>query len=229
MTRQRRPFGGLAARAALATMLLAAVLPAAVLAQAGGPSVVLGGRMGDKALLVIDGSPRALAVGSAAQGVRLIGLDGDSALVEVDGQRRRLQLGATQVNLGGAPSPGSGSRVVLPIGSGGHFTSAGSINGRPVLFMVDTGASTVALSQGEADRIGVRYKDSPRGMVHTANGAVPAYSVRLASIRIGEVQVYDVEAVVMPASMGMVLLGNSFLSRFDLRRDNGTMTLDKRR
>ncbi len=198
-------------------------------AQAQGSSVALSGRMGDKALLVINGKLRSLAVGAQAEGVRLLGLDTGSALVEVGGQRLRLEIGATPVSLGsGAPAPGAGNRIVLPIGTGGHFTSAGSINGRPVMFMVDTGASLVAISQQEAQRIGLRFQDAPRGIVQTANGQVPAHRVRLSSIRIGDVQVYEVDAVVMPASMGMVLLGNSFLNRFDLKRDTSTMTLDKR-
>lgn len=191
-------------------------------------SVSLSGRMGDKALLVINGSPRAVAVGSREQGVKLLSLAADNAVVEVDGKRLNLQLGATPVNLSGAPSEGVGTRIVLNMGSGGHFSSAGSINGRPVQFMVDTGASVVALSQSEAERIGLRYRDAPRGLVQTANGPVPVHSVRLGNLRIGDVQVYDVDAVVVPAQMPMVLLGNSFLSRFQMRRDIDTMTLEKR-
>jgi aspartyl protease family protein len=52
--------------------------------------------------------------------------------------------------------------------------------------------------------------------------------VQLASVKLGEVTLYDVPAVVLPAAMPYVLLGNSFLSRFQLRRDNSTLTLDKR-
>jgi aspartyl protease family protein len=199
-----------------------------VFSQAQGTTVSLGGRMGDKALLVINGKPRSLAVGARVEGVRLIGLDDGSAVVEVGGQRQRLVLGATPSNLGGNAPSGGGSRIVLPMGSGGHFTTAGSINGRPVVFMVDTGASMVAIGQREAGRIGLRYQDAPRGMAQTANGPVPVHQVRLSSVRIGEVQVYEVDAVVLPAAMDVVLLGNSFLNRFDLKRDTSTMTLDKR-
>lgn len=213
-------------RAGLAALL--ALSAGAVPAQAGGPSVSYSGRMGDKALLVIDGAPRALAVGASAQGVRLVSLTGDEAVIEAGGQRSTLRLGGSQVDLGGTPSAGSGSRIVLNMGPGGHFGGAGSINGKPVLFMVDTGASVVALSQAEADRIGLAYKDAPRGLVSTANGTVPVHSVRLHNVRIGDVQVHDVAAVVMPAPMPQVLLGNSFLSRFRMQRDAGTMTLDKR-
>ena len=190
--------------------------------------VSLGALMGDKALLVINGKSRAVAVGGAEQGVRLLSLGSDSAVVEVDGQRVTLRMGATPIDLGGEPTPGGGTRIVLSMGKGGHFSSEGSINGKPVQFMVDTGATLVAMSQSEADRIGLRYRDAPRGMVQTANGMVPVHSVRLASLRIGDVLVRDVDAVVMPADRRQILLGNSLLSRFQMRRDNTTMTLDKK-
>ena len=196
--------------------------------QAQAHRVSLSGRMGAKALLVINGSPRAVAIGATEQGVRLLSLTDERAVVEVEGRRLELRLGGNPVDLSGAPSAGTGSRIVLPMGPGGHFSSAGSINGRQVVFMVDTGASLVSISQAEADRIGLDYRAGPRGMVQTANGAVPVHSVRLASLRIGDVQVYDVPAVVLPAQMPQVLLGNSFLGRFQIRRDNDTMTLEKR-
>lgn len=216
-------------RAALAVVFTAAPGTMAW-AQAGAPAgtrVVFSGTMGAKALLVINGTPRTVAVGATEQGVRLVSVNGDSAVIDADGQRRTLALGG-QVDLSGAPTPGSGTRIVMSAGLGGHFSSSGSINGRAVQFMVDTGASVVAMSQGEAERIGLDYKKAPRGLVQTANGQVPVHSVRLATVRVGEVQVHDVEAVVMPADMPNVLLGNSFLRRFQLQQTNDTMTLVKR-
>jgi aspartyl protease family protein len=215
--------------ATAATLALAGCLswPGTAAAQAA-TSVSLGGQFGSKALLVINGTPRSLAVGSTEGGVRLLSLGSNEAVVLVDGQRLLLRLGATQLNLGGEATQGIARKVVLPMGSGGHFMSQGSINGRPVQFMVDTGATVVALSQTEADRIGLNYKNSPRGLVSTANGSVPSHSVRLASVRLGDVQVFDVDAVVMPTQMPHVLLGNSFLGRFQMRRDNDTLSLEKR-
>ena len=94
--------------------------------------------------------------------------------------------------------------------------------------MVDTGATSVAMSMAEAEHIGLKYRDGQRLFVGTANGAVPAYKVRLAEVRIGDVVVYDVEAMVVPAQMEFILLGNSFLTRFQMKRENETMTLSKR-
>ncbi|MDP3822236.1 MAG: retropepsin-like aspartic protease [Burkholderiales bacterium] len=206
--------------------LLAALLLAcpAVFAQ----TVSMSGSLGDKALLMIDGAPRTVAAGATVQGVKLVSVTGNDAVVEIKGKRVTVVMGGAQVSLGGQASAGGGSQIVLTAGSGGHFMTAGGINGKAVRFMVDTGATSVAMSMAEADHIGLKYRDGQRAFVGTANGAVPAYRVRLAEVRIGDVVVYDVEALVVPAQMEFILLGNSFLTRFQMKRENETMTLSKR-
>ena len=212
-------------RAAIAGLACAALLWAGTsLAQ----TVSLSGSLGGKALLMIDGAPRTLAVGQTVQGVKLLGVTGSDAVVDVGGRRVTLQLGQAQVNLGGAASAGSGSQIVLTAGSGGHFVTQGSINGKVVSFLVDTGATHVALSQTVAEQIGLNYKAGQRSLGQTANGQIVAYRVTLDTVRIGDVQVYNVEAAVLPAGMEQVLLGNSFLTRFQMKRENDKMTLDKR-
>lgn len=212
----------------IATVLLASLLCGGAAAQ----TVAMSGRLGDKALLMIDGQPRTLGVGTTAQGVKLVSLTPDGAVIELGGKRSTLRIGETQVNAGRADAEsgggGGGDRIVLPASSGGHFVADGSINGKAVRFMVDTGATRVTLSEKDARRIGVNYQDGTPGMVQTANGAVPAYPARLRSVRIGDVQVYDVEALVTGTDMPYVLLGNSFLTRFQLKRENDLLTLDKR-
>ena len=200
------------------------LLPLSVLAQ----SVSMSGSLGDKALLLIDGKPRTVAIGSTVQGVKLLSVTGSDAVVEVGGKRVALALGGAQANLGGGGSEGTGSLIVLTAGSGGHFTSGGSINGKAVNFLVDTGATNVSLSQSVADRIGLDYRKGQRGMANTANGPVPIHVVSLSVVRIGDVQVYNVDAVIVPAAMEQVLLGNSFLTRFQMKRENDMLTLDKR-
>jgi aspartyl protease family protein len=195
---------------------------------AGAQTVSMSGRLGDKALLMIDGSPRTVAVGSTAQGVKLVSVTADGSVVEIGGQRVTVPMGGVPVNLGGAASEGGGSRIVLTAGSGGHFVTGGAINGRAVQFVVDTGATSVSMSQSDADRIGLKYKDGQRGMAGTANGPVPVHRVMLTSVRVGDVTVYNVDALVVPAQMPYVLLGNSFLTRFQMRRENEVMTLEKR-
>ena len=191
-------------------------------------TVSMSGSLGDKALLMIDGAPRTVATGATVQGVKLVSVNGNDAVVEIKGKRVTLAMGGAQVNIGGQASDGGGSQIVLTASSGGHFMTSGGINGRAVRFMVDTGATSVAMSIAEAEHIGLKYRDGQRMFVGTANGAVPAYKVRLAEVRVGDVVVYDIEAMVVPAQMEFILLGNSFLTRFQMKRENETMTLSKR-
>ena len=207
-------------RLVAATVLLAAIPGFA-------QSVSMSGSLGDKALLVIDGTPRTVATGSTVQGVKLIRVSGNEALVEIAGQRRTLALGG-QVNIGVADSPGGGTTIVLSADSGGHFWANGTINGKSVRFVVDTGATNVSMSQSLAERLGLDYRSGQRGVSNTANGQVASYRVPLTSVRVGEVEVYNVAATIVPVPMDYVLLGNSFLTRFQMKRENDTLTLVKR-
>jgi len=209
-------------RARLAATL--SMLPALALAQ----SVSMSGSLGDKALLLIDGTPRTVAAGATVAGVKVVRVSGSETVVEVGGKRQTLQLGGAQVNLGGTASAGGGSQIVLAAGPGGHFVTAGSINGRAVRFVVDTGATFIAMGEAEARRIGVDYARGQRGLVNTANGQVVSHRVSLGEVRVGDVTVYNIDAVVVPAGMDVILLGNSFLTRFQMKRDADVLVLDKR-
>ena len=208
--------------------VLLAVAAWAGVGIASAQSVSMGGSLGSKALLIIDGKARNVAVGTTVDGVKLLSVSGNDAVVEVKGKRVSLQLGGAPANLGGAASEGTGQQIKLTAQTGGHFLTSGSINGRTVNFVVDTGATNVVLSAAEADRIGLAYKNGSLTYSSTANGTIVAYRVRLGSIRIGDVQVYDIDGTVVPAPMPFVLLGNSYLQRFQMRRENDLLTLDKR-
>lgn len=190
-------------------------------------SVGLAGILGSKALLIVDGAaPRAVAPGDSHKGVRVVSTAGDQAVVEIGGKRHTLRVGDAPASVGG--SAGSGRRVVLTAGSGGHFMSSGSINGRAVQFMVDTGATSVALSVGDAERIGLNYRGGAPVRLSTANGVSQGWRMKLNSVRLGDVEVYEVDAVITPQPMPFVLLGNSFLTRFQMTRENEQMTLERR-
>lgn len=222
-TSPRQRARGLPWRAAGAAWLLA--WAGAALAQ----SVSLSGSLGaSKALLLIDGQPHTVAVGSTVKGVTLRRVGDGEAEVVVGGRASVLRLGAAPARVGGGSAGGGGSEIVMAAGPGGHFVVAGSINGKSVQFMVDTGATVVAMGQRDAERIGLDWKNGRRGLTQTAGGVVPAYGVNLTSVRIGEVEVYNVDALVVQADMPMVLLGNSFLSRFSMRRDSDVMRLERR-
>lgn len=201
-----------------------ALCSAAALAQ----SVALSGSMGTKALLVIDGQPQMLAVGDSARGVKLLALDGDQARVEIKGQTLTVRNGAAPVSVGGGGRNGGGREIVMTAGSGGHFYSNGSINGRAVRFMVDTGATMIAMSAAEATRLGIDWQRGERGVVGTANGTAAAFRVNLRAVRVGDVEINNVDALVSGADMPFILLGNSFLARFSMRRDSDVMRLELR-
>ena len=191
-------------------------------------TVTFNGHIGtQKALLVIDGEPHTVTVGTTVRGVRLLTLSDAQAEVEVGAARRTLALGAGAVRAT-AGAATSGSAIVLTAGTNGHFRTNGQINGKSIEFMVDTGASSVVISQADADRLGLDYKNAPQGLASTANGTAPFRLITLSAVRIGDVEVANVEAAVIAAQMRGALLGNSFLMRFQMKRENDVMRLEKR-
>jgi aspartyl protease family protein len=199
-------------------------------AAASAQTVALQGMLGSSALLIVNGgAPKAVAAGSVHQGVKVVSTAGDQAVVEIAGQRHTLRVGEAPASVGGTggASP-RGSRIVLTAGSGGHFMTQGTINGQSAIFMVDTGATLVSMSAADAQRLGLNYKAGEVGYSNTANGMTAAWRIKLASVRVGDVEIYDVDALVSPQSMPFMLLGNSFLSRFQMKRENDQMVLERR-
>lgn len=192
--------------------------------------VAFAGSMGSRqALLVIDGAaPRALTVGDSWRGVKLLAVNSTEVVIELDRVRHTLRMGAAAVDLGGAATPGTGNVIKLTGDANGHFLTSGLVNGRVVSVMVDTGASLVSIGQQDADRLQIAYRTAPRVALRTANGEVTGYRVTLDSVRLGDVEVYNIDAVVQPQSLPFILLGNSFLRRFQLRLENDVLTLDRR-
>ncbi len=211
--------------ASLLTLLLAA-------ATAHAQTVALAGMLGNKALLVVNGTaPKTVASGESHQGVKVVSTSADQAVVEQDGKRSTLRVGEAPVHMGagsGAGGAGRGNRIILIAGSGGHFMTAGQVNGKAVQFMVDTGATSVAMSAQDAVRAGVDLKTGQPVMMSTANGNVQGLRIKLDSVRVGDVEVFGVDAVITPQAMPYMLLGNSFLTRFQMLRENDQMTLTKR-
>ncbi len=184
--------------------------------------------MGSKALVVIDGSaPKLLAAGQTHAGVKLISASGDQAVLEIGGKKANLRVGDAPVSLGGAAGSSSGRRITLPMSSGGHFMANGSINGRAIQFMVDTGATTVSIGMSDAQSMGIDYQKGQSVRMNTANGVAPGWRVVLNSVRVGDVEIFNVEAVVGP-NMPFALLGNSFLNRFSMNRTSDVMVLERR-
>lgn len=209
-------------RNCVGAVLLALGAQASLLAQ----DVGLAGVLGSKAMLMINGSePQAVRVGETIGGVKLLSVEGERAVVEVGGRKRPLQIGQHAV---GASQGDASGKVVLTADVRGHFFTTGNVNGTSVRFMVDTGASAIALSPSDARRIGIDVSRGERSMASTANGVAPYTRVVLDTVRIGDITLHNVEAAVIQTEMPAALLGMSFLNRMEMQRDGSTMTLKRR-
>lgn len=188
--------------------------------------VGLAGVTSSKAMVMINGGdPRTLAVGQAADGVKLLALQSDQAVFEVDGKRRILRVG--QHAVGAAGGDGAG-KVILTADGQGHFVTTGTVNGTSVQFLVDTGATMVSLGAGDARRIGLDGNRGQRGFTQTANGQAEVSRVKLDTVRVGDITLHNVDALIHQNDMPLALLGMSFLNRMEMQRDGSSMTLKKR-
>ena len=188
--------------------------------------VGLAGIMGSKAMLMINGGePQAVPVGQTVDGVKLLSIQGDQAIVEIGGKKRPLRVGQHAIGTGGGD--GSGKIVMVADGQG-HFYTTGTINGTSVRFLVDTGATMISLGATDARRVGVDFNRGQKALSNTANGQAVVSKVKLDTVRVGDVTLHNVDALIHQTEMPIALLGMSFLNRMEMQRDGSTMTLKKR-
>lgn len=189
--------------------------------------VGLAGLFPGKALLTINGGrPRTVVIGvPTEEGVKVLSTDGETATVEVEGKRRVLRVGQNVA----AQSSGVGAAAAILTADGhGQFFANGTINGKSIRFLVDTGASSIAMSADDARRLGLDASKGKPGIGNTANGQTSFSAVKLDTVRVGDIVVNNVDAAILPKGMPYALLGMSFLNRMEMRRDGSTMTLTKR-
>ena len=181
-----------------------------------------------KAVISVNGGPpKTLGLDSGVwEGVRLLAVEGEQAVVDIDGKKHTLGLGTFRA--AGGMGGGQRSSVTLQADGRGHFITEGKINGGSIRFMVDTGASMIAIGIGDARRLGINYSNGRRGYVNTANGATTAYYVKLDVVDIRGVTANNVDAVVLETLGGVALLGMSYLNRMEMQRSGESMTLSKR-
>lgn len=179
-----------------------------------------------KAVLVVNGgNPKTYSVGNTVvDGIRLTSVASESAILEQNGKRQILQLGE-HFNRAAPSGPAS---VTLNPDSQGHYITQGQINGGTVRMLVDTGASMIALPATDAMRLGIDYKKGQLGYSSTANGIKPVYRVKLDTVKVGDIQLNQVDATVHEGGLPIVLLGMSFLNRTEIRREGELLTLSKR-
>lgn len=180
-----------------------------------------------KAMLVVDDRPpKMYIVGDKITATsRLISANSNSAIIEADGKRQTLFLGHAVLR----SEPAKNAKVTLQASENGHFFTEGKINGGSnIRMLVDTGASFVSMSASEARRLGIDYKKGIPSRTNTANGVVPTYLVRLDSIKVGDIELFQVDASIQENELGVCLLGMSFLKRVSMVREGEQMTLTKK-
>lgn len=209
---------------AAAAML--AVLTGALTGSAGAVEIGVVGLFPGKAVLVVDGAaPKTYAVGSQiGTGAKLTAADDQVATFSMNGKSLVIPIGSHFNRV----TPGAGSSITLQADSQGHYVAMGQINGGSIRMLVDTGATLISLPAADAVRLGIDYRRGQPGFVTTANGSAAIYRVKLESVRIGDLQLSQVDAAVQESGLPFALLGMSFLSRTDINRSGSQMTLTKR-
>lgn len=179
----------------------------------------------NKAVVQIDGGAlQTLSIGQKTrEGIVLVSVQRDGATFEIDGRHMALGLGHARMQTSAAVS------TKVTADERGHFFADGQVNGLPIRFALDTGATFISLPESEARRLALDYRNGRKALMETANGRAVAYRIKLDTVRVGEVSVYNVDAVVMEGdSLPVALLGMSFLNRMDMKREGQVMTLTKR-
>ena len=204
--------------------LLACLYGAGLAAAA---DVALIGVIGDKAaVLAIDGGePKTVKVGQKWSGITVISVERRQATVEIDGARRTLNLGR---HYRGSTVATRRERITLAADGRGMFFAEGAVNGVPMRFVIDTGATYVSLSGHDATRLGLDFRSGRPMRMQTANGTVIKYLVKFDRVKLGDIELTGVDGVVGDQEMPYALLGMSFLNRFEMQRDGTSMTLLRR-
>jgi aspartyl protease family protein len=208
----------------LGILFLACVAP---LSHADTQVNIVGLYNGKAVLIINNGKPKTLSVGQTSNGVKLIAADSTIATLQIEGKTRQLGMGQA-ATVGNAAVSGAPS-ATLYADSAGHYVSECQINGATLRFVLDTGATTVAMNSGDAKFANIDYTRGERIRVDTANGVVTAYRVTIATLKIGSITLNQVEASVLEGgSPSMVLLGMSALNRLDMKRQDIALTLTKK-
>ncbi|PCK08316.1 MAG: TIGR02281 family clan AA aspartic protease [Alteromonadaceae bacterium] len=190
--------------------------------------IVVNGLSKNTAIVNVDGKMHVLKVGKASNsGIKLLKADTRQAVVEIDGVVSTLYL-TRQV--GGSPYKAPERKMVrIARGRGGHFLTAGRINNRSVTFMVDTGATSIAMNTPTAKSLGLDITEGRTMNVNTASGTAKARRVMLRSVAVGSLEIANVEAVIVEGDYPIdILLGNTYLSKVDMKVENGILVLQDR-
>lgn len=182
----------------------------------------------DRAMLRVMGQDRYVRVGGTTpEGATLLEADAEHALVRFNGEIYHLSL---TDRVAGRFAEVEDTSVSISPDSMGQYRIGGSINGGYVDFLVDTGASVVAISARQARALGIDFRNAEnRSMVVTAQGEVPSYLVTLAEVNVGGISAHNVQGAVIEGDYPVdVLLGMSYLRNVRMRENAGVLLLERK-
>lgn len=190
-------------------------------------NIVVVGLFKDQAVVEINDKQRVLKIGKTSpEGVTLISANSRSAVLEKDGVTETYKLG-TRISTNFTPPVSQPVVSLWPIN--GMYTTTGSVNGYSVDFLVDTGASAIALNAATARRLDLDYLKGQKVGVKTASGIEVGYHVVLDEVQIGDIKLNNIRAMVLDGEQPeRALLGMTFLEQLDIERKNERMDLKKR-
>ncbi len=209
-----------------ALWLLISLLPALAFAQ--GPEIQA--ILGEKAVVQYNGKRLVLGPGESSNGVKLLTIRGDKVVLEVNGARGDYRLGERRSLSTQFRPPTEAPSLTLHADQKGMYRTSAKINGQDIKVLVDTGATYIALNSRHARQLGLDYRRLGKEvMMSTASQVEKGYLMKLSRVKVGTIELYDVEAVVMDNKLfpDIALLGMSFLSRLEMTRSGSALILRK--
>jgi aspartyl protease family protein len=191
------------------------------------PSISVVGLFKDVVIVQLSDQRMMLKKGKRKHGLLLISSDAKSALIEFEGEKERYYL---KTGVGGQYIQPEFSEVVIAKNAQRRYYTAGSINGLPVSFVVDTGATDIAMNRRQATKLGIDYRlVGEKGQAVTASGVTRSYFIQLERVKIGDIELKHVDAMVIDGDFPVTtLLGMSFLERVEMTEKNGVLRLRKK-
>lgn len=190
-------------------------------------SIVVVGLFTGHAVVEVNQKQHILTVGKTTpEGVKLISATSRNAVLEVNGEQKEYVLG-NHISTNFTPPPAQPEVTIWP--TNGMYLTTGSINGYTVDFVVDTGASTIALNAETAHRLNIDFLNAPQLQVKTASKIELAHQVTLDKVQIGDITLHNVIAIVIDGQEpSIALLGMTFLSKLDMTHANNKLLLKKK-
>ena len=181
------------------------------------------------AVLTINGNQQMIRLNAkSSEGYQLIKITSNSVTLLIDDQQQDFKLGAA-ITSSKAGRSGKQSVSINRNRAGMYFTS-GTINNTAVSFLVDTGATYIAINSVLANRLGIDYRNKGKiSQANTASGIVNAWQLKLDKVTLGDVELLYVEAAVIEGNFPTKpLLGMSFLSRVKMQDDGLILTIEEK-